>query len=493
MLKTSPELSDFKRCADSFEHFLTHHVQIRDGGGTRLRPWDWQLRLVRVWQRHPRVVVLKARQLGVSWLAAAYALWTALFHPGALVLLISQTKVDAQELLAKVRFIFDRLPAYLQPDQVGRDNTLVLEFPELASAVEALPSTERAGRGRTARLVIADEHAFHQWSEANLAALAPTMEAGGRFLSISTADGIGNLFADLVMRARRGGEWRFVFLPYSLRPGRDAAWYARQQESYTRPWMIHQEYPRDADEAFVQTGRPVFDKLYLDKHRQLCREPLPPSRWPGSLAGQQPGELRIWAPPEPGHRYAAGADVAEGLEHGDYSDLVVLDASGERPVEVLSLHGHWPPDEFAARIDAVARVYPGVYGIERNNHGLAVLLALKRLGTPGLFRERPVLGKAGQVLEPGRPGWLTTSVTKPLMIDELEQALRLWRVELRDERAIPELVFYQTLKDGSTGAPAGQWDDRVMSRAVAVQMLKHPAQSGAGAYGGSAVRRETTA
>jgi hypothetical protein len=73
--------------------------------------------------------------------------------------------------------------------------------------------------------------------------------------------------------------------------------------------------------------------------------------------------------------------VAEGLEHEDYSDLAVFDADApERPVEVLSLHGHWEPDQFAALIAQVARLYPGLYGIERNNHGLATLLACRRLG-----------------------------------------------------------------------------------------------------------------
>ena len=91
----------------------------------------------------------------------------------------------------------------------------------------------------------------------------------------------------------------------------------------------------------------------------------------------------------------------------------------------------------------------------------------------GVYAERPVLNAAGREVEPGKPGWLTTSVTKPLMIDELEQSLRTFSVRLSDAAAITELVFYQTMKNGATGAPAGQFDDRVMSRAIAVQMRKH--------------------
>jgi hypothetical protein len=367
-----------------------------------------------------------------------------------------------------------------------------LKFPGLHSAVVALPSTRRAGRGRTARLVIADEHSQHDWAEANFSALQPTMEAGGQFIILSTADGTGNLFAELCQKARQpGSEWHFVFLPYWLRPGRDEAWYERQQASLPRPWMIHQEYPRDPEEAFVQTGRPRFDKEYLDRHRELCGEPLSPTLWPAAFAGWRAEEVRVFALPQPGHRYFAGADVAEGLEHGDYSDLAVFDAdAGERPVEVLTLHGHWEPDEFARLVAAVAKLYPGLYGIERNNHGLATLIACRKLGMRGLYTERPVLNAAGREVEPGKPGWLTTSVTKPLVIDGLEEALRTFGVQLSDALAIPELVFYQTRPDGSTGAPAGGWDDRVMSRAIAVQMRRYlPARqreeesySGAGTF-----------
>jgi hypothetical protein len=258
----------------SFAHFLSTYVHIRDGGGEKLTPWPFQTELAGTLTRHRRLVILKARQLGISWIAAAYGVWTALTQPGAVVLLLSQTESDARELLDKAKFVFEHLPLWMMP-RVGRENVRTLEFPVLHSVVEVIPSTPKAGRGKTARLVIADEHAFHPWPEAQLAAIEPTMEAGGQLISISTAGGLGNLFADLVARARDGNsEWQFLFFPYHCHPGRDAAWYERRKETYTRAWMICQEYPRDADEAFVQTGRPVFDLEYLQKHLALTHPAL---------------------------------------------------------------------------------------------------------------------------------------------------------------------------------------------------------------------------
>jgi hypothetical protein len=513
MLKTD-DLREVTRCARSFGYFLSRHVWMRTAGGTKFRPWSWQAELAQALPCMRRAQFLKARQLGMSWLFGAYALHTALFEPGADVLLTSQTEDDAIELLSKVRFIFQHLPDYLKP-VVGRDNTEVLEFSRLFSAIHALPSSEKAGRGFTGRLVIADEHAHHQWAEANMAAVDPTIDAGGQFLSLSSANGVGNLFADLWAKAtsnrreviprhdeERGwtfggqllpaventpeGAWLPVFLPYGVRPGREGDWWDRKQANTTPAWLIFQEYPRDAEEAFVQTGRPVFRKDYLDTHKAAMRDPLPREQWPALFADWRDDELRVFELPQPGHRYVAGADVAEGLEHGDYSDLTVFDVNhpSRKPTEVLTLHGHWEPDVFGMMLDKVARIYRGTYGIERNNHGLTVVVTCRNLGTMGLYAERPVLNKQGQEIEPGKLGWLTTQVTKPLMIDALEEALRTFGIRLSDIQAHRELVYYQTLKDGKTGAPSGQWDDRVMSRAIAVQMLNNLPRDARPAVGG---------
>lgn len=461
-------------------------------------PWPWQVDLARWLPRLRLLVVLKARQLGVSWLLATYALWVALARRGSVVLLVSQTQDDALELLAKVAHVLEGLP-----DGGGRGAVRVLErrvrFAEWGSVIDALPSTRRAGRGRTAALVVADENAFHQWAGANFAALAPTVEAGGQLLVVSTANGPENHFAALWRRAVEGvpvvrpealgGEWRLqhplavgaraarrgwvpLFLPYSAHPARDEGWWRRQRETYVQRRLFFQEYPREPEEAFLESGCPWFAPESVAEQRTLCVEPLPPGRWPAHLAGWSPEELHLYALPRPGLGYAGGADVAEGLAHGDASCLAVLGREEGRAAVVLVLHGRWPPEEFARRVAVVAELYPGLYGIERNNHGLAVLLAARRLGMRGLYHERPVLRRAGEPAVPGRAGWCTTAVTKPLLLDELEAAVRLRQVTVRDAPLLGELAAYQALPGGRGGAPSGGHDDRVMALGIAVQMLK---------------------
>jgi hypothetical protein len=68
-------------------------------------------------------------------------------------------------------------------------------------------------------------------------------------------------------------------------------------------------------------------------------------------------------------------------------------------------------------------------------------------------------------------GFRTTQVTKPLMVDELNEALRTGVMTLYDDETIQELrTFVRNDKGKMEGSP---FDDRVISLAIANQMLKH--------------------
>ena len=153
------------------------------------------------------------------------------------------------------------------------------------------------------------------------------------------------------------------------------------------------------------------------------------------------------------------ADVAEGLEGGDYSDACVMDADTWE--ELATLNGHLEPDEFAACLATLAEHYDAVVVVERNNHGHAVLSELR-----DLCPERIARGPDG------RDGWLTNSQTKPQAIDALAEALRDALIVVRTQAALDEMQVYRVGRGGRTEAPEGYHDDRVMSRAVGLGWLR---------------------
>jgi hypothetical protein len=259
-------------------------------GPMRMELWPHLLERAQAWQLGGDEVILKARQLGLSWLAAAFACFKGL-QPSSRVLLLSKTEDDAFELLSKVEFVFEHLPEELRKP-LETDNKSTLEF-EGGGIVRALPSTQNAGRGFTARLVIADEAAFHQWAAQNFKAYRATVADGGQLLILSTANGVGGFFYDRFMFARRMETLRDqlergtagegfdspevraavhaaptpVFIPWNARPDRDIFWLEKERLQYSGlPEEFRQEYPANEGEAFVQLTGLVYPQFSLERH-----------------------------------------------------------------------------------------------------------------------------------------------------------------------------------------------------------------------------------
>ena len=181
------------------------------------------------------------------------------------------------------------------------------------------------------------------------------------------------------------------------------------------------------------------------------------------------GPLSIWALPQAGARYVVGADVAEGLARGDYSAAHVIDAKSG--LVVAHWHGHVDPDKFGEEVlYSLGFFYnEALIGVESNNHGLTTLTSLNKANYINIYRQRQLNIRNAEPTE--KLGWRTTTLSKPLAIDELNANLRDGALELKCEYTIAELKTFVRDDNGSThGSPH---DDRVMSLAIANQMLKY--------------------
>jgi hypothetical protein len=178
--------------------------------------------------------------------------------------------------------------------------------------------------------------------------------------------------------------------------------------------------------------------------------------------------LTVWLEPSPDHVYCMGVDTAEGLEHGDYSCVQVLDVrTGE---QCAIWHGHIPPDTFAHEVFMLGLWYrDALCCVESNNHGLTTIVQLRHLGYPNLFRKRTLNQATTKVSQ--EFGWKTTRTTKPLLIDDLGMALRGGELQLFDRYTLAELRTYVRSSRGSmSGSPH---DDRVMALALANEMRQY--------------------
>ena len=157
-------------------------------GNIAFEPWSHLMEVCDILDSKKLLVWLKSRQTGASWLLAAYSLWMAQYHHGAVILLLSQGEEEAKKLLWKCKYIYEMLPAGLRME-TGIDSRQELTFPAMSSSITALPSTEKAGRSVTASLVIMDEADFHEYAESSFAAVKPTIDdSGGQLIMVSTSN-----------------------------------------------------------------------------------------------------------------------------------------------------------------------------------------------------------------------------------------------------------------------------------------------------------------
>lgn len=178
--------------------------------------------------------------------------------------------------------------------------------------------------------------------------------------------------------------------------------------------------------------------------------------------------LEVWREPDGMHAYVMGVDTAEGLGHGDYSCVQVLDVgTGE---QVAIWHGRIPPDALAVEVTRLGLWYrDALCCVESNNHGLTTITMLRQLGYPRMFRQRSLNRTTNKVSQ--EFGWRTTRTSKPLMIDDLGMALRNDELSLYDVNTVQELrTFTRNDRGTMSGSP---FDDRVMALALANQMRKY--------------------
>ena len=192
-----PEEAEFEpRLATvDFDAFRDHCWIVGEQGPQPMEDWGFFLdnpmfgsdgwTLPRVLSEGQSAVVVKGRQVGISWYVGSYILWRATFgQEGGFYQLFSQSEREAKKLFAKIRYMYDRLGPVQRPP--ARPPTM-LEL-QIAGGGELVvfPSTEDAGRGDTSKVAFWDEAAKHKFARETYAAVSPQAE---QLLQITTSSG----------------------------------------------------------------------------------------------------------------------------------------------------------------------------------------------------------------------------------------------------------------------------------------------------------------
>ncbi len=253
-----------------------------------------------------------------------------------------------------------------------------------------------------------------------------------------------------------------------------------------------QEFPANPREAFLSSGTPYFDLDKLDalalQLEDAAFDPLPlevPPNFPNLRRHR--AALQLWAAPEAAHAYVIGADTAEGIadfgDH-DFDSASVWDATSGQ--QVAHLHGHFDTHQYGLMLAELGFWFnTALLGIERNNHGHAVINAVLHSANYPEATTSPSLGSGAistglylhqeydEKRQPRerRPGFPTTSASKYLILDELASAIENDDFHPRSRALVADLMRFVHLPGGKAGGQTGVHDDRVMDAALARRML----------------------
>ncbi|NNL47628.1 MAG: hypothetical protein HKO76_04615 [Acidimicrobiia bacterium] len=448
-----------------------------------------------------RALVLKGRQQGISTYVEGRLYWRVTTNKGVRAYILTHEREATTNLFDMVQRYHDHCPPLVKPIS-GKTNAKELLFDRLDSGYKVgTAGAKGTGRSSTIQYFHGSEVAFWPHAESHQSGVMQAIpdEPGTEEILESTANGVGGVFHGLWEESERGqNEYEPIFIPWYWQPEyrRDArdlimdpeerelaklyrldpeqiAWRRARIAKLKSLDLFHQEYPCNAKEAFLYSGRPVFMPAWLDKAEQECFRP----KYLGEIRlgtdtidKRKDGALSVWFECAYGDKYVIGADVAEGVVKGDYSSADVLRVRDG--LQVAQWHGKVDPDQYASILAFLGKRYnKALVGVERNNHGLTTLTSLRNLGYSNVYTQRDIEQRSeGKELK--KFGWLTTQKSKIKIIDQLSAELRDREHGIVSRETIDEMRTFVIEDNGSYGAKPGCFDDRVMSRAIAGEMLR---------------------
>lgn len=441
--------------------------------------------------------VLKYRKPGFSSLFAAEGLSSCILEEHQNAVMVVHRDEDARILFERVHFMLSRLPFPVPTTSQGEGH---IAFQRTGSTFRILTAGSRGGgRSRDITFLHLSERAQYP-DERWLAGVEEACVPGARRIIETTANGSGTQFHKFWERTKRGETaykahffawWQDATYEADPPPpvglglltddeqalveaygvsDRKLAWRRQKLREMTDPGLFPQEYPSNDQEAFLASGRMVFDWLALAKMQSAAKAP----RWRGRLRNLGPkldlvpnggGELTIWEMPRESGRYVIPADVAEGVAGGAYSVADVYDAHSWE--QVAQWRGKIAPDLFSDVLGDLGAYYNwALVAPEVNNHGLTTCLRLRDGGYPKLYTRADEARKDSTDV-----GFLTNERSKTVIINRLARFIRDLEVRINSQETLEELKSFVHLENGKMGPQGGCLADCVMTAAIGGQML----------------------
>jgi len=293
-------------------YFINNYTKISHPmkGLIPFKTYYFQDSLLKDFNDHRFNVILKARQLGISTITAAYIVWMMLFYRDKNILVIATKFTTASNLVKKVKAIMRNLPDWMQIATISIDNRTSFELSN-GSQIKASSTSGDAGRSEALSLLVIDEAAHVEGLEELWTGLYPTLSTGGRCIALSTPNGVGNWFHQTFVDSEEGkNDFYPTTLPWQVHPDRDQEWFRKETRNMSR-----REIAQELECNFNTSGETVLHPDDMDWLLSSVKEPKYKTGFDRNFW--------IWEEFKPEFNYLLVADVARG-DGQDYSVFHII-------------------------------------------------------------------------------------------------------------------------------------------------------------------------
>lgn len=497
-------------------------IRTKEGKITALRPKPAQQMLLDAVKREreagrpPRILILKARQLGLSTITEGMMFQDSATRKLVQTLIVAHRDDSTTKLFRMNKLFFDYLPRKLQPmckhsnakelvfENPTRDPAEKRRRPGLMSSIRCVTANDGMGRSETLNNVHLSEFAF--WKGNKNEILDGVMQAVPAELNTlvvieSTANGY-NEFKDLWDGAVAGENgWVPLFIAwfheekYRMEVTEGTVWDEEERslmEAYHldpeqmawRRWCIRvnchgdkrkfqQEYPSTPEEAFLFSGTPFFDNEDILPRLAAAPEPADVGTfaYPEPEAGEAPAEwtwssdrrtgfIRVYAPPEPGVPYVIGGDTA-GEGSDKFTAWVVDNRTGMQAAE---LEFTFSELLYARQLYCLGMWYNAALIAVETNFSTYPERKLEEWHYPNLYvRERFDTYTRKNVKA---FGFQTTPQTRPVILAGLHAVMEETAELVVSRNTLRQMLHFVYNEDRRPEAEEGEHDDLVMAAAI---------------------------
>lgn len=290
-------LSDYKYFTENYVYIENKDGKSPEERSVLFKLFPEQLRAIDEIIKNKLNVIIKARQLGITWLVISYGLHQCFAVQQFTVAVLSQTEDYMKDAINRFEYIILRLPKWFireyNKESKAFDSMYLYEKTSteitiyhppkedgvrITSTIKGLVSTERAGQSLTVDLVIFDEWARHDNAKAVFAAAFPTINRpdSGKFIGLSTNER-GSYFEEIVKDCLKDNDMGFhmIFLAWYADPRRTKEWHEKTKKTLKESWMLN--YPEKVEDALSAGEMTAFPEFSREIH--VCEPFLIPEHW----------------------------------------------------------------------------------------------------------------------------------------------------------------------------------------------------------------------